>query len=121
MIAPALQHLCAAGFAQEVKEHRDHFDLMGIGVNDGMAQLGPQLVDLGIGLEHCRHDFLLLAEALAAPDFPARYSQLGTSVTTESSNNSGTRNQMTSSDSISSSSALACFRSVVSKPSVNQP
>jgi hypothetical protein len=47
---------------------------MGISVNDGMVQLCPQLVDPGIGLEHCRHDFLLPAEALAAPDFPALYS-----------------------------------------------
>jgi hypothetical protein len=78
VIDPALWHLCAAGFAQEIEEERDHFHLMRIGVNDGMAQLGPQFVDLGIGFEHCRHDFLLLAEALAAPDFPAGYSQLGT-------------------------------------------
>jgi hypothetical protein len=80
MIAPALRHLCAAGFAQKIKEHGDHFNLMGIGVNDWMAEPGPQLVDLGIGFEHCRHDFLLLAEVSAAPGLSGVLSQLGTSL-----------------------------------------
>jgi hypothetical protein len=42
---------------------------MSIGVNNGMAQGGSQLIDFGIGLENRPHDFLLPAEALAAPYF----------------------------------------------------
>src|SRR5271156_2144705 len=45
--------------------------------------------------EHRRHDFLLLAAALAAPDFPAHYSQLGTPVIRLIEQKTGTRNQMT--------------------------
>jgi hypothetical protein len=46
---------------------------MGIDVNDGMAQLGSQLINLWIGFEYCRHDFLPLAEAFDEPDFTAHY------------------------------------------------
>jgi hypothetical protein len=43
LIEPALRHLCAAGFAQEIKEQRGHFHLMGIGVNDGIAPAWPAI------------------------------------------------------------------------------
>ncbi|MBV8450936.1 MAG: hypothetical protein JOZ29_01510 [Deltaproteobacteria bacterium] len=81
MFEPALRHSCAASFAQEIEEQRGHFYLVGISVNDGMAQLGPQLVDLGIGFEYCRHDFLHLAESFwLGLTFPARYAQAGVPV-----------------------------------------